>query len=119
VNEAVNACAIAAQQLPKRGGILVVISNNPEGEVVHYLQRNFGKWSGGKLWQRPQSLPPRANKLILMTPFMDKASLDWFGPIENIIWVRTWQEALNYLEVDYPNGAKVAVIPDATIQYFP
>jgi nickel-dependent lactate racemase len=119
VNEAVNACAIAAQQLPERGGVLVVISNNPEGEVVHYLQRNFGKWSGGKLWKRPQSLPPRANKLILMTPFMDKASLDWFGPIENIVWVRTWQEVLNYLEIDYPNGAKVAVIPDATIQYIP
>jgi len=119
VNEAVNACAIAAQQLPERGGVLVVISNNPDGEVVHYLLRNFGKWSGGKLWQRPQSLPPKANKLILMTPFMDRASLDWFGPIENIIWVRTWQEVLNHLEVDYPNGAKAAVIPDATIQYFP
>jgi len=119
VNESLLARAFADQLLPEKGGALVIISTNPAGEAVHYLLRNFGKWFGGKLWERPTALPPRVNKLVMMTPFMDRASLDWIAPVEEVVWVQTWKEVINHVKMDYPNGARVAIIPDATIQYFP
>jgi hypothetical protein len=33
--------------------------------------------------------------------------------------VPDWKEALKILEVDYPGDARVAVVPDGTIQYIP
>jgi len=51
-------------------------------------------------------------------PYKDKASIDWFAPPESVNWAKTWDEVMAMLEMDYPDGARVAVIPDATIQYF-
>jgi len=36
-----------------------------------------------------------------------------------ISWARSWPEVLRELKKTYGARAKVAVIPDATIQYFP
>jgi len=34
-------------------------------------------------------------------------------------WVKTWYEVIQDLQNGYGDGAKVAVIPEATVQYFP
>jgi len=36
-----------------------------------------------------------------------------------INWARSWVEVIQQLKENYGNTAKVAVIPDATLQYFP
>jgi hypothetical protein len=51
-------------------------------------------------------------------PYKNKVSVDWFAPAEAITWAKNWNEVISILKVDHPDGAKVAVIPDATIQFF-
>jgi nickel-dependent lactate racemase len=117
VNETVVGTALAQSLLPDSGGTIVMITNNPSGEVCHYLRRRFGNHIGGRLWKAP-SLSPKIKKFILLMPHKNKASVDWFAPAEAITWAKDWDEVISILKADHPNGAKVAVIPDATIQFF-
>jgi nickel-dependent lactate racemase len=117
VNETVVGTALAESLLPESGGTIVMITNNPSGEVCHYLRRSFGNHIGGRLWKE-SSLSPKVKKFILLMPYKNKVSIDWFAPPESITWAKNWDEVMTILKNDYPDGAKVAVIPDATIQYF-
>jgi len=117
VNETVVGTALAQSLLPDSGGTIVMITNNPSGEVCHYLRRSFGNHMGGRLWKAP-SLPPKIKKFILLMPYKNKTSVDWFAPAEAITWAKDWNEVSSILQADHPDGAKVAVIPDATIQFF-
>lgn len=117
VNETLIGKAVAEALLPDTGGTLVMITNNPWGEVCHYLRRRFGNHIAGRAWRAPK-LSPKVKKFILLMPYKNKASIDWFAPPESVTWAKTWDEVVAMLEMDYPSGARVAVIPDATIQYF-
>jgi hypothetical protein len=57
-------------------------------------------------------------RLFIIAPFRDMAGADWLAPLDSIIWAKTWDEVLKELKLTYPAGAKAAVIPDGTIQYF-
>jgi hypothetical protein len=94
-----------------------MITKNPSGEVCHYLRRRFGNHIGGRLWKAP-SLSPKVKKLILLMPYKNKISIDWFAPVESVTWAKDWEDVSAILKADHPDGAKVAVIPDATIQFF-
>lgn len=117
INEALIGVSVAQSILPERGGTLVMVSNNPWGEVPHYLLRSFGRHMGGRLW-KPPALSHRVKKFIFLQPYKDKAGADWFAPSESISLARTWDEVLSILKADFPDGARAAVIPDATMQYF-
>lgn len=117
INEIPVARAGSQALLPEEGGTLVLITNNPWGECVHYLRRKFGNHTTGQGYRAP-TLPPTVKKFILLMPIKNKTSIDWLAPAESITWASTWDEVLAILKQDYPTGAKVAVIPDATIQYF-
>jgi nickel-dependent lactate racemase len=117
INETVVGTALAESLLPESGGTIVMITNNPSGEVCHYLRRSFGNHIGGRLW-KPSSLSPKVKKFVLLMPYKNKVSIDWFAPLESITWAKNWDEVMTILKADYPDGAKTAVIPDATIQFF-
>jgi nickel-dependent lactate racemase len=117
INETVVGTALAESLLAESGGTIVMITNNPSGEVCHYLRRSFGNHIGGRLW-RASSLSPKVKKFILLMPYKNKVSIDWFAPPESITWAKNWEEVMTILKGDFPDGAKVAVIPDATIQFF-
>ncbi len=117
VNEATIASTTARLLLGEDEGTIVLISNNPYGEVPHYLYRQFGDGLNGRRY-RPRPLTPNVKKYILCMPWADKASLDWIVPAKSVTWAKSWDEVLKILKADYPNGAKAAVIPDGTIQYF-
>jgi nickel-dependent lactate racemase len=108
---------VAESLVPPSGGTVVMITNNPWGEVCHYFRRRFGNHIAGRGW-RTAKLSDRVKKFILLAPYKNKTSVDWIAPEERVIWARTWAEVLAMLEKDYPGGARVAVVPDATIQYF-
>jgi nickel-dependent lactate racemase len=108
-----------AKMMLKDEGDMVVISNAPEGQVTHYLAGTFGEKIGGRLWVPRTTLPPNITRFILFAPFIDRAGAAWLAPPESIIWARTWPEVLELLTVKYGDSAKVAVVPDATMQYFP
>lgn len=117
INEAVIGMAVAESLLPDSGGTIVMINNNPSGEVCHYLRRSFGNHMGGRFW-RPPTISKKIKRLILLMPYKNKASTDWLAPSEAITWAKKWEDVLKILNSDYPDGGRVAVIPDATIQLF-
>lgn len=116
-----NECAIAPflgiPSLKEEGGDLVILSNEPGGQVVHYLFGEFGKCGEGRL-RLPQPLPSKIKRFIILSPFKDLAGACYFGDVSSILWVKTWEEVLDLLKSEWGNKAKVAVYPDGTIQYF-
>jgi nickel-dependent lactate racemase len=117
--EPFHASPLAARMLAEAGGDLVMIVNTPEGLITHYLVGSWGSTIGGRYWQRRSRLLPRIKRIILVTQYLDLAESNRIAPLDSITWARTWSEALKYLTRDYPDKAKVAVIPDGTIQYLP
>jgi len=118
-NEMVLAPAVASQLLSQKGGDMVVIVVTPEGQINHYWGRSFGKRFAGRGWVRRTSLPRNTKRLSVMAPYSDKVGGDWIAPYSSISWTKTWAEVMRELKNRYGDEAKVAVIPDATIQYFP
>jgi len=116
-----NECAIAPfigiPSLKEDGGDLVIIANEPAGQVVHYLFGEFGRSAEGGL-QLPQPLPTQVKRFIVLSPFKDHVGAYFFGKIPSILWAKTWAEVLDLLKAEWGSRANVAVYPDATIQYF-
>lgn len=118
-NEMVLALGVASPLLSKKGGDLVVIAVTPEGQINHYWIRSFGKKFGGRAWLPKTGLPPNTKRLTVMSPFSDRVGGDWMAPYDMINWAKAWPDVIRELKGRYGDKAKVAVIPDATIQYFP
>ena len=118
-NEMTLALAVASPLLSQKGGDMVVIVVTPEGQINHYWARSFGKRFGGRGWCRRTGLPRNTSRLTIMAPYADKVGADWVAPYSSINWTKTWAEAIGGLKNRYGDKAKVAVIPDATTQYFP
>ena len=116
-----NECSIAPfigiPSLKEEGGDLVIISNEPAGQVVHYLFGEFGRCGEGRL-QLPQPLPTKVKRFIVLSSFKDHVGACFFGKVPSILWVKTWEEVLDLLKEEWKNKANVAVYPDGTIQYF-
>jgi len=118
-NEGALVVGLGSKLLKESGGDLVVIANIPEGQVCHYLVRSFGKKIGGQLYGPHKKLPSKVKRMFALGPYIDKAGLDWIGPIDQIILLNSWAEILDALKKGNGNKAKVVVIPDGTLQYFP
>lgn len=111
---------VVALHLVKLGeGTVVLISDAPEGQVPHYVMRSWGSDYGGRHFAPKVRgvISSMLKKLIVMAPYPDRTSLDWFCHIDDATMVKTWPETLAILEEDYPTTAKVAVILDGTMQY--
>ncbi len=118
-NEGSVALLNVIKMLDEDGCDLLLICNTPEGQVCHYMLRSFGKNIGGRLWGPRETLPPRIKRMIVLAPYIDRAGVDWLGPPKSVTRANGWHEALKELEKSHGKGTRVAVIPDATIQYFP
>lgn len=118
-NEMLLAPGVVSPLLSPRGGDMVLIVVTPEGQINHYWLRSYGKYIGGRDWQAPKGLPPNTKRLTVLAPYPDKVGGDWLAPYDCINWTRTWPEVIQKLKRRYSQGAKVAVVPDATVQYFP
>lgn len=112
---------IASPLLSRKGGDMVVIAVTPEGQTCHYLYGSFGKNITGRAWECITDLPINTRRLTIMAPYPDKAGAEWLTPANSSCTnrVKTWVEVIETLEKTYGDQARVAVIPDATVQYFP
>jgi nickel-dependent lactate racemase len=117
-SESVLAIPLLGSLLQGRRADLVLVANAPEGQVPHYLVRSFGKTVGGRLWTPPTTPSETLNSLIMFTQYVDIAGADWLATPESIVWARTWPEVLERLVQTHGEKARVAVVPDATMQYF-
>ncbi|MCK9357325.1 MAG: lactate racemase domain-containing protein [Dehalococcoidia bacterium] len=118
-NEVTLAPRVSHPFLKSSGGDMVFIAITPEGQMTHYLGRTFGRNMGGRTWFERAMLPQNTRRLTIMSPYPDKVGADWTGPYDKVNRARTWTEVRSMLEKTYGKKAKVAVIPDATSQYFP
>ncbi|MBU2645095.1 DUF2088 domain-containing protein [bacterium] len=115
-NEMPIAVRLGIMPLKDYTGTMVIIADSPEGQVIHYLLGRWGTSYGGR--QYPIATVPGSLDLIIMAPFLDKTFGDWFSNPEVITWTETWEETRAILESRFQHGAKVAVIPNATMQYY-
>jgi nickel-dependent lactate racemase len=115
-NEAVVSLIIGIPMLMEKGGDLVLIMDCPVGQVVHYLLGSFGDNARGRLFSAVDFKLPWLKKVIALSPQFEKSTTDWLA-IPDTIWAKTWSEVMSILKHDFPDGAKVAVVPDGTIQY--
>ena len=115
-NEMAISVLLGVLALKDLSGTIVVIANSPEGQVIHYLLGRFGRDYGGR--QYPIGTIPPSVKLIVMAPQADKTFGDWFSNPEVITWTKDWGQTLTLLKVAMKPGARVAVVPNATMQYY-
>ena len=117
-SEAFLALPLSSRLLQGGAGDLVLIANAPEGQVTHYLAGPLGEKTGGRLWLPRMSFPPNVSRFVLFAQYVDIAGAAWLGPRDSIIWAKTWPEVLELLTKTHGDSARVAVVPDATMQYF-
>jgi len=107
---------IAYRAVSREGGDVVVIASEPEGQVTHYLLGPFGNdwWSplgiGGRV-------PPYVKRLIVFTEYPDLANRGWFGELDRTLFLHKWDDVLQVLPESHGADTKVAVYPNADIQY--
>ncbi len=118
-NEMLLAPAVTAPMLKNSGGDLVLLVVTPEGQINHYWSRSFGKNLGGRSFRPKTGLPVNTKRLTVMQPHPDLVGIDWLAPYEMVNFTRDWPETLEQLKANYGDKAKVAVVPDGTVQYFP
>jgi len=115
-SEAIVGYGLGMRLLMEKGGDLVLIADFPTGQVVHYLMGSFGKSTRGRLSSGTRRQIPWLKRLIVLSPQFEKSFGDWLG-VPDIVWVKTWPEAMDILAQDFPNGTRAVVVPDGTIQY--
>lgn len=119
-NESAIALLLALLTMKPGGqGTAVLISDAPEGQVPHYVMRAWGTDYGGRHYspKGPGFIPLLMKKLIVLNPCPDRTGLDLVCHADDAVTVKTWEDVLRILEQDHPEGAKVAVIQDGTMQY--
>ena len=117
VNEAAKGLLVAFPSVSERGGDVVLIRNAPEGQVIHYLFSKFGRHlenSAGRTFV----LPSLIRHLILYSEYPDIAGAGHFGESDKVLLKNTWADVLDILQKSHGRGARVAVYPNADIQYF-
>lgn len=115
-NEAWIGLPTAYTALKPEGGDIVVIGNTPEGQVTHYLLGPFGETIWGPL-RRERKIPPQVNRLIVYTEYPNLASRAWFGTTDKTLFLHKWDDVLQVLQAANGKDAKIAVYPNAEIQY--
>jgi len=115
VNETSIGVGIAYPAVNTGGGDVILIANAPEGQVTHYLSGPFGKTTWGKL--RPQRVVPQhVNHLIVYNEYPHPGS-SWFEKNDKILYLDRWDDVLKLLQKSHGADTKVAVYPNAEIQY--
>jgi nickel-dependent lactate racemase len=115
-NEANICLNIAYPAIGSKGGDIVLVANEPTGQVIHYLLGAWGCETCGPEYKM-KIVPQKVNKIIIYTKYHDLASRAVFPVSEKVIFLHNWSEVLRVLEADYPSSANVAVFPYAEMQY--
>jgi nickel-dependent lactate racemase len=115
-NEAISGLLIAFPSVSRKGGDIVLIANAPEGQMTHYLMGPFGNDIGGKL-RLQMKAPANINRLIIYSEYPELASRNYLEDTDNVVMMNDWDEVLKLLKAHHGPGTKVAIYPNADIQY--
>lgn len=106
----------AASALNGRGGDIVVIANAPDGQVTHYLMGPFGQTSAGAL-RLLVRIPQHVNHAIVYSEYPDLAGQGYVEKSDKALFMNEWSQVVQALREFHGDKAKVAVYPNAEIQY--
>ena len=115
-NEAVSGLLVAFPSVRQDGGDVVLIANAPEGQMTHYLMGPFGNEIGGKLQLRMKS-PPNVRRLVIFSEYRELSSRNYVEDTGQVVMMHDWTEVMKLLAEGRGPGTKVAVYPNADIQY--
>jgi nickel-dependent lactate racemase len=115
-NEAVSGLLVAFPSVSPRGGDVVLIANAPEGQITHYLMGPFGDSIGGQLRLRIKP-PPNVNRLIIFSEYPELSSKNYLEDMDRVVLTHDWNDVLKLLQERHGTGTRVAVYPNADIQY--
>ncbi len=118
-NEAMIAAFAANLEVgaPPHSRDVVAISVAPQGVVVHYLTGDFGP---ATWYDRPKTvhrLPQGIRQMILYNPYPEMSNDAFFWAEPKPLELADWEEVLDVLVAAHPDGARVVVYPDLTVQY--
>jgi len=119
-NESAIALSFPVMLLKPGGqGTGVIVCDCPEGQVPHYVFRAWGSGYGGRQYTPRDRgfIQLLMKRLVVLNPAPDRTFLDLVCHNDDALVAKTWQEVLSILEQDHPGEAKVAVVPDGTVQY--
>jgi len=94
---------------------MVLVGNVPEGQVTHYLGGPFGKTTWAKQHKGSEVLH-NVNHLIVYNEYPHPGS-SWFDENDRILYLDRWDNVLKLLQKYHGADTKVAVYPNAEIQY--
>jgi len=115
-NEASSCLNIAYPAVGQKGGDVVLVANEPAGQIVHYMLGSFGCEICGPEY-KVKVVPVKVKRLIVCSEYPDIAGRSTFPKSEKVMFLDKWSEVLKILEADYPSFANVAVFPYAEMQY--
>lgn len=98
----------------KDDGTIVLLANDKDGEVNHWIFGRHGKNRGARLWHRRRRPLGQGRRLIIYSPYKMRSYDMRLGLPEQTTWIRDWGEVLEALKAEHGSAARVAVLPDAT-----
>jgi nickel-dependent lactate racemase len=101
---------------PPQGGDIILIANAPDGQVTHYLMGTFGRETAGKLGFRIR-VPQHVNRVCIFSEYPDVTGRDYIEESDKVFFTHKWDEVLETFPYAGGSDAKVAVYPNADIQY--
>ncbi len=108
------ACFWPAYNSVKEDGSIVIIANDPDGDINHWLMGAHGKTTGGSLWSEGPMPLHRGARLIIHSPYKLRSLEMFMGPPETTTWIKEWGDVVEELRKHHGPGSKVAVLPDAS-----
>jgi hypothetical protein len=99
----------------REGGDILLIANYPEGIIPHYLTGRWGRDTWAPQHRRAQ-LPDRHTRLLVYNKYHQPAN-SWFDEDERVYYFSRWEDVLAHLGERH-KVSKVAVFPNAEIQYY-
>ena len=97
----------------KQDGTIVLVNDDPDGDINHWLFNRHGKNIGASLWSPGRRGLVKGKRLIIYGEHPLKSFEMRYGP-EIVQWIRSWPEVIEELKKHHGKGSKVAVIPDGT-----
>jgi len=103
-----------AQESVKQDGSVVLICNDPDGDVNHWIFNHHGKYVGASLWSGKARNLARGARLIVYSPYRLRSLEERLGAPGTVTWCREWGEVIEELKKFHKGNPKVAVLPDGT-----
>jgi nickel-dependent lactate racemase len=94
-------------------GTLVMVNNDPDGDINHWLFNRHGKGVGACLWNPATRKLMKGKRMIIFGEYPLK-SFQMRYDQEQVVWIRKWGEVIEELKNHHGAGSRVAVIPDGT-----